>query len=418
MILKSSQGQSHCALALLDDLHFGYAVFAKEKNADGEQATSLRLEEANLFLAEMLQMSDSEDLIGKTVVELFPEDADRIVMAMADAKANHRCVSWHGDGLVVDKFFSVHIVTMLDGRFLVTLNDAAMLREVEKTNLKHKLLVDSALDIILYIRGDGQIVDANLAACRTYGYTLDELKELSIHDIRHTSMRSLFEEQMWQADAAGVIFESVHVKKDGTTFPVEVSSMGTLILGEKTRIHIIRDISERKAAEARIHHLARYDALTDLLNRGSLLEELELELSRAQREKYRVAVLFIDVDKFKTINDQYGHHVGDLVLRRVAANIRDISRRIDIIGRFGGDEFVAILPLPEGGSPDGFVQRLFDSLASPFKAAGNEAYEFPVQLSVGLSFFPEDGLTADELLKKADQAMYRAKAVTGNSLRE
>ncbi len=179
--------------------------------------------------------------------------------------------------------------------------------------------------------------------------------------------------------------------------------------GKPTRlIGTMTDITERKEAQDRIVELANFDAVTGLANRNLLRDELRLALAAAERFGRQLAVLFLDLDRFKTINDSLGHTAGDMVLSQVAQRLRSVVGKTDILARQGGDEFVVVLndisgPLAAGTIAD----RILASFAEPFEL---EAGGFASSTSIGISIFPDDGADPDELIRNADVAMYQAKA--------
>ncbi len=174
-------------------------------------------------------------------------------------------------------------------------------------------------------------------------------------------------------------------------------------------ITVFTDIRERKAQEERIRHLAHHDGLTGLPNRLLFLERLQLSLDQARRQAKGVAVLFIDLDRFKTINDSLGHHVGDGLLQSVAQRLSQVIRAGDTVSRLGGDEFVVILNSIETVEEVAQIieQRLIPLVRQPHAVAGSELY---VSCSVGVALFPEDGEDLDQLMRNADAAMYEAKS--------
>lgn len=277
----------------------------------------------------------------------------------------------------------------------------------------HKVLFEGAQDIILYMNLDGQVVDSNQRACEAYGYAKDQLLSKKIQELRHISTLVDYEDQMRQAETQGILFESLHVRSDGSTFPVEVSSRVAHTERGALRIHIIRDITQRKEQEAKIAWLARYDALTGIQNRASLMMQLEQEIARSIRNKAQFAVMLFDIDKFKYINDHHGHEAGDIVLRHVAAKVQKALRTTDQVGRLGGDEFVVLQTGVKG--VDGVRQ-----LAARIHAAAAEPViynEIPLQvsISIGISLFPADAGDTDSLLLCADQAMYATKKRGGDN---
>lgn len=168
------------------------------------------------------------------------------------------------------------------------------------------------------------------------------------------------------------------------------------------------DVTERQRAERRIAHLAKHDALTDLANRVTFLEHMDLALKRMRRRGEGFAVLVIDLDQFKAVNDSFGHPVGDVVLKAVACRLRACTRELDTVARFGGDEF-AILQAVEANQREGahaLANRLLDALCAPYEIAGHEVI---MGASIGVALAPDHGADADQLLMNADLALYKAK---------
>lgn len=277
----------------------------------------------------------------------------------------------------------------------------------------HEVLFDNAQDIILYIELSGQIVNANKKACEQYGYTKEQLLTLTIQELRHPSTAIEYERQMGLADTHGVVFESIHVRSNGQSFPVEVSARSTSTEAGRFRVHIIRDITERKQNEEKISWLANYDSLTEIANRAAFIARLEEEIGRTRRTGIPVALMMFDIDRFKLINDTYGHEAGDSVLRHVAQAAKKVLRTGDKIGRLGGDEFVVL----QTG-----VQAMADveALARRILAATNETIFYQslpltVKTSIGIGLFPQDAPDVGSLLHCADKAMYRVKQAGGGS---
>ncbi|MCB5184851.1 EAL domain-containing protein [Methylobacillus gramineus] len=198
-------------------------------------------------------------------------------------------------------------------------------------------------------------------------------------------------------------------KKSGEYYP-EWVSISTLYDSNgilQNYVAVLSDISQRKQSEERLQFLATHDALTGLPNRSLLQERVELALLRAQRYQNRVGVLFIDLDRFKIINDTLGHQAGDMLLQETAKRLKDCLRLTDTVARQGGDEFVVLLEdFTESQYLSGVARKIMNTLAQPFILMNQELY---ISASIGISVYPEDGVDIFSLLKNADMAMYKAK---------
>lgn len=180
-------------------------------------------------------------------------------------------------------------------------------------------------------------------------------------------------------------------------------------MGRITRMACIaRDVTQQRLQQVRMSHLAYHDPLTNLPNRALLLDRLSLAVAQAQRNFSRLAVMFIDIDRFKEINDTLGHLAGDVLLRTVATRLRSILRDADTVARMGGDEFVILLSTITGhGDPKLVAEKLMRVVSAPIDVEGHRV---DVTASVGIALFPQHGRQPDELLRHADSALYQAKA--------
>lgn len=371
--------------------------------ADGSRVLELNGEAADIFGVEpeVAMESSISELLGLKE-EKWPPLLERLKQGPCDCLID-----------TSQRRFLFSAVQLEDGLLLFFL-ETTYWRKAEEALRIHEVLFDNAQDIILYVDQAGRVVNANEKACAAYGWSKEELLQLRIQEIRYPSTLDAFAGQMACADAGGIVFESIHVRRDGTSFPVEVSARSTETRDGRLRIHIIRDITERKEQEAKIAYLARYDGLTGVLNRVSFIGEMEEEIQRAQRYQTKFALLLFDLDKFKAVNDQFGHTVGDEVLREVACRIKGELRSIDRIGRFGGDEFVILQTAIEGREDVlALVQRINEALQHYLRSTGGK---FKLSISVGASLFPDDAETTGDLLLFADQAMYETKRRGGSGI--
>lgn len=258
---------------------------------------------------------------------------------------------------------------------------------------------------------DNRIVSVNPAFTRITGYAAEEVIGHNPRMLSAGMHDRAFYEVMWRAivEQGGWAGEVLNRRKNGEVY-VEWLSIRRLSgeNGELLRhVAVFSDITVRKAEEERLQHLALHDALTDLPNRPLLTERLEQSIVRAQREKARVGLIYFDLDKFKPVNDNHGHEVGDQILREVAERVLDCVRASDTVARLGGDEFVVLLPTVDGGAEAMMVaEKIRQALNRPFEVAG---LVLEIGCSLGVAMYPDHGENAVGLMRHADAAMYEAK---------
>lgn len=284
-------------------------------------------------------------------------------------------------------------------------------------------ILDNMVDAVITINAHGQMESFNPAACAMFGYTTDEVIGNNVsmlmpqpHRRQHDSYLSNFRTS-GEARIIGRPRELEGQRKDGTIFPINLSVSKLELPGRTTFIGLIMDITQRRQNEDEIHRLAFFDPLTNLPNRRLLLDQLRHAMSSANRSGQRGAVMLLDLDHFKQINDSLGHTAGDALLLQVAQRLQACVRDGDILARLGGDEFVLVLEALAGADSDAayraeaIASKLLNVLGEPYNLQGKAYTCTP---SIGLVLFPKNHETMDELLKQADAAMYQAKAAGRN----
>ena len=292
--------------------------------------------------------------------------------------------------------------------------------QLQNNENKYRVLFEDSADANWLMDGKG-FLDCNSAALQMFGYSActemthpADISPPNQPDGR--SSRTMAEQKMSAAFLNGKErFEWLHQRKNGDVFPAEVCLTALTLSGRPRLLATVRDISDRKVAEERVQYLAYYDALTELPNRTLLHDRLAKALADARRQKYKIALLFLDLDRFKDINDSLGHSVGDLLLQEVAERLKRFAREQDTVARLGGDEFLIMLTHVKD-VPDAAVaaERLMDAMTAEFVVEGRH---LNVSCSVGISIFPENGADCETLIKNADAAMYCAKENGGHNFR-
>lgn len=311
--------------------------------------------------------------------------------------------------------FEQHIHYLIDNRVIRSyIFDVTKYKKLE-ANLKnnqerYKFLVQQASEGIFLVDAETKkVIDANPAYCNLLGYSLEEIQNLSLYDIVRGD-RETFDAQLGQIspDRPISIAESSHQSKNGATIGVEFNLSLTEDGDDKPIFCCTtRDISERKKSEEKLQYQAFHDALTDLPNRMQFTQTLSTAIANAKRQEQLMAVMFLDLDSFKNVNDTLGHSIGDRILQNFASRLNACVREGDTIARWGGDEFTVLLPrIRSTEDTIKLAQRIFEALKKPFEI---DKHQLSIKTSIGIAVYPQDGQDAETLLKNGDAALYRTK---------
>lgn len=378
--------------------------------------------------AETLLCRARGELLGRVIWEEFKEATGSLFhRKFRQAVAQNSTETFEDYYAPLHKWFEVHAYPSEEGlavyfRDITTRKESEQARQEADARIREQAsLLDKATDAIIVRDIDHRIRFWNQGAQRLYGWTSEEVVGQSIEVLYNDS--KAFEE------AAALVLNSgewrgeiTQRRKDGAILSAEAH--WTLVRDDEGKPQSIfaihTDITQRKMVENEIQYLAFYDSLTGLPNRQLLLNRLRQALVLSARNRSRGALLFIDLDNFKLLNDTLGHDLGDLLLQQVAPRLIACVRESDTVGRLGGDEFVVILIADFSEDQDEAVaqvrnicERILDAFSEPFNLG---AYKHHATPSIGIALFNDQQRTADELLKNADLAMYQAKASGRNTM--
>ena len=389
--------------ATIDSLSQGVAVF---------DAKSL-LSNWNGRLAELLHLPPSQTRKGIPCLDLLPNAA--VPNPLTILVFEHQ-TPW---GSTLD----VRRTPMPDGGFVLTLTDITDQKAAERDIRVAATAFDTQEGIVI-TDSDGVILRVNRAFSTITGYEAAEVIGQNPRILKSNVHPPEFYQQMWHAIQTTGLWQGEiwDRRKNGEIYPkwltitavTDQSGLVTHYVGT----HL--DITERKAAEDEIRNLAFYDSLTHLPNRRLLMDRLQLALIAARRDNSIIAVLFIDLDNFKDLNDTMGHDKGDELLIETAERLSACVRKGDTVARLGGDEFVVMLDYPHvehdqaAAMAQTVGEKILTALSQPYAIAGREHHS---SASVGITLFDQHEGSVDDLLKQADLAMYQAKAVGRNALR-
>lgn len=385
-----------------------------------------RVVRANRAFCRLFKMSE-ENIQGKDMGRLLHPEGEKEECAVCRARYLRMDLQLTSDAHETHNALGIPIETTIrvirdphgqPTSILMSIRDLTRVRQTENELRLAASVFESSQEGIVILDRQHRIIEINKAFSDITGYAADALigQYLTVTlSLEQAEMSSC--EQLWNIvdSQDGWQGELWYRHKDGAIFPAW-QSFSTVKDGQGNTLHYIgsfSDISDKKAAEERIHHLAHYDILTDLPNRVLLQDRLQGALERMQRKKCLLALLFIDLDRFKNINDSLGHPVGDRLLQVVAERLREVVRAQDTVARHGGDEFLIILEeLSTHSHAAVLARKVLALLNEPILVDEHILY---IGASIGISIYPQDGKNAETLIKNADTAMYRAKEIGRNT---
>ena len=381
-------------------------------------ATTQRCQFANRAYAQAFGF-DEKSVLGRTFAEVIGETAAQLIEPQVQRVLRDKLAATYErylpgpDG--APRWVEVNLIPHLDaeGRPIATcvlITDITKHRlaegEARESEARLDKFMQASVEGILFHKA-GIVTDVNPPLCALVGYSLDEMVGRSA--LSFVAADELPKVMQVMSEGRELRYNTAVMHRDGTRIPCEFIVRTLERGGERLRMTIVRDIRDSLVAQARIHHLAHHDSLTHLLNRAAFMERLQAALVHARSAGEPLALLFIDLDNFKRVNDSLGHLEGDKVLTTVAERLRSSLRASDVIGRFGGDEFVVLLSSGIGSRDEVRVvlEALLKLVEVPVKADGRALSVTP---SIGVAMFPEHGERAEDLIQHADTAMYAAKA--------
>lgn len=346
----------------------------------------------------------SENNTVELRAEIFPKKGIIITLKKVDHGKDHQMIEFQAakEYLEAQTEQAIHLA-----------EDLAVAKEEAANNAKRIQSILNAMEEgLVTLNEDGKIVSANNAMSIIFGYDSSEfigmelsnlVKTRKIQTVKHIS--ELLNEQLdgnnvYKADEKGQ-------HQDGTVIPLKIDIREVYLEHEKHYTVLFRNVSEQYEAEKLIRHMAWHDSLTGLANRNLLSERLDEALKLARRLEKKVAVMLLDLDKFKPVNDLHGHATGDKLLKVVAERLMKCAREVDTVARLGGDEFAIVFTnIEDDANIITIADRIINSIQEPIEIEGNV---IQIGTSIGISFFPEDSDTPTELIRMADVALYQAK---------
>ena len=371
----------------------------------------------------MFDCAGRDDMVGRTLLEFSPpeqhpgarsdqREAELVARAFDDGNQRFEWLYRTGSG---QEFWAEVVLTSvsLDHERLAyaVIRDISQRKSSERSLAMAAQVFENCRDAILILDADSRVVAVNQAYSDISGFAPAAVIGRHVPSLRAGVHEAAFYQHIWEyvADHDHWEGEMFAARANGEVYPVRVAL--TAIRNADGAITsymaILSDITGRKQVEEHTRHLAEHDFLTDLPNRVLFLDRLQQAIATARRQHTKAAVMFLDLDRFKQINDTHGHQTGDLVLKEVAGRLVRCVRGVDTVSRQGGDEFVVILADIRGAEQAAHVAgSVMHAVAQPMAVGGHEV---TLSASIGISICPSDGDDVDTLLKHADVAMYHAK---------
>jgi len=299
-----------------------------------------------------------------------------------------------------------------DGKIIITLSDITERKQAEEvlreSETRLRKLFEAIPEAVIVHDEEGYILLINDFGAKRLEWTVEDLVGRNLREIVESENATVISDNVRAALTNGSCsFETTYISRTGRHIVAEVNERPIELEGRSVILSVARDITERKRAEQQLAYMATHDALTGLPNRVLFNDRLTLALAQAHRHQQKLAVMLLDLDRFKDINDTLGHSVGDQLLRVVSKRLHRLLRESDTLGRMGGDEFLFLVPdITRLEHATEVARKILVSFQEPFSVEG---HELRTTASIGVTIYPDDGADADTLLKNADIAMYRAK---------
>jgi len=363
-----------------------------------------------------LMAAPSKEMLGKTVTDILPKDAANTCL-LALEEANKYGIS-EGKQILLnldgnEKWFELSVAKKSntfeeEPHFIVLSRDITSRKNKEQELLeseeRFKAIHDASSGGIV-IHEKGKVLECNANITKLFGYRYEEA--IGMDGLLFISEKSLDTVKNHIQNAYEKPYDVIGRHKNGKKFPIRIESREIIYKGKKTRVTEFNDITIEKQIQDKLKQMAHYDSLTNLPNRILFADRLKQSIAHTKRNDKFLAVVYIDIDGFKTINDNHGHDIGDKLLIAIAQKMKNVLREEDTIARFGGDEFVAVISnLEKENDCTTTLKRLLKAASSSTKI---ENKKLQVTASIGVTIYPNDNEDTDILIRHADQAMYKAK---------
>lgn len=401
--------------SLFENMTSGFALHEIICNEHGKPVDYRYLQANPAF--ERLTGVPISNIVGKRIKEILPNTEEYWIETFGKVALTGEPLAYENFSRELGKYYDTWVFSPQKNQFAVIFTDITQRKLAEADKQKLSSAIEQTADSVMITNRTGTIEYVNPAFERSTGYSAVEAVGQTPRIIKSGKHTDEFYQLMWQTILQGDVFSDVIInrRKDGT-FYYEEKTITPLKNADGAITHFIstgKDVTERMQTQERLAYMAEHDALTHLPNRTLLLDRIKQSVARARWHSRLVALLFIDLDRFKTINDTLGHEAGDQLLQQLGERFNTCVREGDTVSRFGGDEFVILLgDVANSIDISVIAQKVLDTLKAPFIIEGQNLY---ITASIGISLFPNDGELGNVLLKNADIAMYRAKELGKNT---
>ncbi len=373
----------------------------------------------NQKFADACGKADVMELLGKTSVEICPEwminrfyEDDQAIMESGKQALQELQIVEHGE----ERWYEVYRSPILDNHGEVLgitgyVRDITVRKKSEEQLRLTAKIFENSHDSIIITDTKGTIISVNPAFTQITGYSAEEAVGQNPRILNSGKQSKEFYAAMWGELMKNGYWngEVWNRRKDGASYAGRLSISALRDEGGRVTHYVgaTSDITEFKLAQDRVRHLAYYDQLTGLPNGSLMRDRVNQLIISSQRDRREFALIFVDLDNFKNVNDSLGHHVGDLLLQTIAGRIRSSVRELDTVARMGGDEFVVVLPDVGAEGAQQVARKIIGQVTNSF---GIGAHRISMTASAGIGVFPKDGADIESILKNAELALYRAKS--------